>query len=50
VAAGALLVREAGGRVTDMGGGAGWLAGRSILAAPAALHSAMAVVLARGAR
>ena len=49
VAAGALLVREAGGRVTDMTGGASWLEGRSILAAPAALHAAMADVLAGGA-
>jgi myo-inositol-1(or 4)-monophosphatase len=46
VAAGALLVREAGGRVTDMAGGQDWLSGRSILAAPAALHDAMSVVLA----
>jgi myo-inositol-1(or 4)-monophosphatase len=50
VAAGALLVREAGGLVTDMTRGPGWLAGPSILAAPAALHAAMAVVLAGGAR
>ena len=50
VAAGALLVREAGGLVTDMAGGPGWLSGPSILAAPAALHAAMAVVLAGGAR
>jgi len=48
VAAGALLVREAGGRVTDMRGGGDWLHGRSILAAPAALHDAMARVLAGG--
>jgi myo-inositol-1(or 4)-monophosphatase len=46
VAAGALLVREAGGLVTDMRGGADWLHGRSILAAPAALHAAMLGVLA----
>jgi myo-inositol-1(or 4)-monophosphatase len=50
VAAGALLVREAGGLVTDMAGGPSWLSGPSILAAPAALHAAMAVVLAGGAR
>jgi myo-inositol-1(or 4)-monophosphatase len=46
VAAGALLVREAGGLVTGMDGGAAWLHGGSILAAPAALHAAMARVLA----
>ncbi len=49
VAAGALLVREAGGLVTDMAGGADWLHGRTILAAPAALHAAMARVLAGAA-
>jgi len=49
VAAGALLVSEAGGQVTDMACGADWLHGRSILAAPAALHAAMARVLAGGA-
>lgn len=48
VAAGALLVREAGGRVTDMRGGPDWLHGRSILAAPPALHDAMADVLRGG--
>ncbi len=49
VAAGALLVREAGGLVTDMRGGAGWLHGRSLLAAPEALHGPMLHVLAGGA-
>ena len=38
VAAGALLVREAGGRVTDYDGGEGWLAGRRILASNGAIH------------
>lgn len=38
VGAGALLVREAGGVVTDLDGGEGWLRGGSILAAPEALH------------
>jgi myo-inositol-1(or 4)-monophosphatase len=38
VAAGALLVREAGGVVTDAAGGDEWLRGRSIVAAGAALH------------
>lgn len=39
VAAGALLVREAGGVVTDLGGGDDWLRGGHIAAGPAALHA-----------
>jgi myo-inositol-1(or 4)-monophosphatase len=46
VAAGALLVLEAGGRVTTMDGGDGWLHGASILAAGPGLHGAIAAVLA----
>ena len=38
VAAGALLVREAGGLVTDADGGETWLDGRSIVAAGPGLH------------
>lgn len=38
VAAGALLVREAGGQVSDMSGAAHWLHGGSIVAANPALH------------
>lgn len=38
VAAGALLVREAGGLVTDADGGEDWLRGGHIVAAPPALH------------
>jgi len=38
VAAGALLVREAGGIVTDVDGGEAWLDGVSILAAPEPIH------------
>lgn len=38
VAAGALLVREAGGVVTDADGGDDWLRGGHIVAGPAALH------------
>jgi myo-inositol-1(or 4)-monophosphatase len=49
VAAGALLVREAGGRVTDLAGGDAWLHGGSILAAAPALHDLMAPVLAASA-
>ena len=41
MAAGALLVREAGGIVTDVAGGPGFLAGGSILAAGPDLHPAM---------
>lgn len=41
VAAGALLVREAGGEVTDAHGGDGWLRGGSIVAAPKELASAI---------
>lgn len=41
VAAGGLLVSEAGGLVTDGVGGAGWLRGRSIVAAGPDLHSLM---------
>ena len=47
VAAGALLVREAGGVVTDMHGGADWLHGRHIAAGPAALHGQILERLAR---
>jgi myo-inositol-1(or 4)-monophosphatase len=46
VAAGALLVLEAGGRVTTMDAGDGWLHGASILAAGQGLHGPMAAVLA----
>ena len=38
MAAGALLVREAGGTVTDMAGGDTWLHGRTIVASNPALH------------
>lgn len=38
VAAGALLVREAGGVVTDADGGENWLRGGSIVAAPQPVH------------
>jgi myo-inositol-1(or 4)-monophosphatase len=46
MAAGALIVREAGGLVTDFAGGALRLDGRRILAANAELHTAMREVLA----
>lgn len=38
VAAGVLLIREAGGRVTDMFGGEDWLEGQTIVATNGALH------------
>jgi len=41
VAAGAALVLELGGRVTDWSGGDGWLESGDILAAPAAVHDAL---------
>jgi myo-inositol-1(or 4)-monophosphatase len=41
VAAGAALVREVGGRVTDWSGGESWLESGNILAAPAALHEVL---------
>jgi myo-inositol-1(or 4)-monophosphatase len=41
VAAGALLVREAGGRITDAGGGDDWLQGGSIVATNGLLHEAI---------
>lgn len=41
VAAGALLVREAGGRVTDGRGGEEWLRGGSLVAAGVGIHAAM---------
>jgi len=41
VAAGAALVREVGGRVTDWSGGEAWLESGNILAAPAAVHEAL---------
>jgi myo-inositol-1(or 4)-monophosphatase len=46
VAAGALLVLEAGGVVTDMSGGADWLSGRSIVAAAPGVHASILAVLA----
>jgi myo-inositol-1(or 4)-monophosphatase len=41
VAAGAALVREVGGRVTDWSGGESWLESGNILAAPDAVHEAL---------
>ncbi|MHC4601571.1 MAG: inositol monophosphatase family protein [Planctomycetota bacterium] len=42
VAAGALLVREAGGRVTAFDGGEDWLYGRNIVASNGAIHDDIA--------
>jgi len=42
VAAGALIVREAGGVVTDADGGEDWLRGGHIIAAPRAMHRRIA--------
>ena len=41
VAAGAVLVREAGGLVTDLRGGGDWLFGGSVLASNGLLHEAL---------
>jgi myo-inositol-1(or 4)-monophosphatase len=46
IAAGALLVLEAGGRVTDAAGGAGWLHGRSIVATNGPLHEILSMEVA----
>ncbi len=48
VAAGALLVRESGGRVTDYENGDDWLFGRRILATNGVLHEAVRERLADG--
>jgi myo-inositol-1(or 4)-monophosphatase len=45
VAAGALLVREAGGTVTDYRGGEDWLFGGSIIAAAPAIHGRLAATV-----
>ena len=51
VAAGALLVREAGGRVTDWRGDpTDWLRSGDIVAAPPAVHERMLAVIADAAR
>lgn len=41
IAAGALLVQEAGGRVTDFAGGAQWLDGANIIASNGQVHEAV---------
>jgi myo-inositol-1(or 4)-monophosphatase len=41
VAAGAALVQEVGGRVSDWSGGQGWVDGGDIIAAPAAVHEVL---------
>ena len=46
VAAGTLIVAEAGGRVTDTAGGHAYRSGRTVLASNGAIHGAMLEVLA----
>ncbi|MFI5318515.1 MAG: inositol monophosphatase family protein [Myxococcota bacterium] len=46
VAAGTLIVTEAGGRVTDTAGGGAYRSGRSVLASNGAIHAGMLEVLA----
>lgn len=41
VAAGAVVVQEAGGRVSDLAGGADWLLGQRILASNGSLHESL---------
>ncbi|MDA1267462.1 MAG: inositol monophosphatase family protein [Planctomycetota bacterium] len=48
VAAGGLLVREAGGLVTDVDGGEDWLRGAHIVAAPPGVHEAIRSQLEHG--
>lgn len=50
VAAGALLVREAGGRISDLRGGADWLFGGQILASNGPLHAPMLAVVGHDAQ
>ncbi|MEN8160311.1 MAG: inositol monophosphatase family protein [Myxococcota bacterium] len=47
VAAGGLIVREAGGRVTDRDGGESWRSGRAVVASNGAIHDALLALLAR---
>jgi len=49
VAAGIVLVREAGGFVSDLAGGRRMLAGGGILAANPVLHAPLAALLAQAA-
>ncbi|MEQ8764730.1 MAG: inositol monophosphatase family protein [Planctomycetota bacterium] len=49
VAAGAILVREAGGRVTDLGDGDEWLHGGQILATNGPMHETLRAELAAAA-
>jgi len=49
VAAGSVLVEEAGGRVTDLGGGDRWLYGREILASNGSIHAALLGLVGNGA-
>jgi myo-inositol-1(or 4)-monophosphatase len=50
VAAGALLVQEAGGRVSDFAGGAGYLSGEQIVASNGPIHEEILAVLRLGDR
>ena len=47
VAAGGLIVREAGGRVTDRDAGESWRSGRALVATNGAIHDAVLALLAR---
>ncbi len=47
IAAGVLLVEEAGGRITDLDGGDGYFAGGNLVAGPHALHRQLLAVVRR---
>lgn len=49
VAAGSVLVREAGGRMSDFGGGGDWLFGDSVVASNGLVHDALLGHLAKAA-
>ena len=45
LAAGGLIVREAGGRVTDLAGGDDWIEQGHVLASNGALHDALLALI-----
>ncbi len=48
ISAGALLIEEAGGRITDFGGGDGHLSSGDVVASNGLVHEAMLRCIARG--
>jgi len=49
IAAGALLIEQAGGRITDLDGGAGYLAGGNVVAGAQGVHEELRAAIARHA-